>query len=87
MLFKFAHDVELSPGTWLYGGRKPNDVLAQKSAGHELKAVSSLFKVCSNIKNFRVGLMCLVDYMGFRLSVQALLPIGEDTLIYGFFQH
>jgi hypothetical protein len=38
VLFKFAEDVELGNGHWVYGGSARNDRLAMKSAGHELKS-------------------------------------------------
>jgi len=27
--------------------------------------------------------MCLVDFSGYRISAQAFLPVGNDTLVYG----
>ena len=33
MLFKFAQDIEISTGSFIYGGKKRNDNLAQKSVG------------------------------------------------------
>ena len=43
MLFKFAQDIEISEGNFIYGGKKRNDNLAQKSVGkREPKAICTL---------------------------------------------
>ena len=70
ILFKFAVD-------WkhFYGG----DARAMKSAGHELKSLMRYYQ-CEGI---RVPLMALIDYRGYRLVAQSVLPISHDTLVYG----
>ena len=70
ILFKFAVD-------WkhFYG----SDARAMKSAGHELKSLMRYYQ-CEGI---RVPLMALVDYRGYRLVAQSILPISRDTIIYG----
>ena len=86
MLFKFAQDIEIAPGKYLYGGKRRDDHLAQKSVGHELKAMTSLFEILHNSQvchRLRVSLFCRVDFKGYRLSVQSWLPIGKGSLIYG----
>jgi len=74
----------------LYGGFKRDDLGAQKALGNELKAYSELFKATlKQIQNnegefLRIPMSCLVDYMGFRLICQSLLPIsGGESLVYG----
>eukprot|EP01091_Cochliopodium_minus_P013456 TRINITY_DN4343_c0_g1_i3.p1 TRINITY_DN4343_c0_g1~~TRINITY_DN4343_c0_g1_i3.p1 ORF type:complete len:256 (-),score=68.36 TRINITY_DN4343_c0_g1_i3:637-1404(-) len=86
MLFKFAQDVEVGKGVYLYGYKEKNDYLAQKSVGHELKNISALFDVInknSKCSDFKISLSCRVDFMGFRLFVQSLLPIDKESLVYG----
>lgn len=50
-------------------------------AGHELKGLMSVVRCPDPIP--QVPLMCIVDYRGFRLIAVSLLPISEDTLLYG----
>ena len=49
MLFKFAQDIEISPGNYIYGGNKRNDNLAQKSVGKSL-LVDPLFQFVTPFK-------------------------------------
>jgi hypothetical protein len=72
MLFKFAVDSY---------GILGSDYAAAKVAGNELKGLISYFN--TGILELRVPLMALVDYMGFRLVVMSLLPINNNTLVYG----
>lgn len=67
MLFKFAQDIEVSEGVFIYGGGVKDDGLAQKSVGNELKAISSVFDIVSSnpeFPNFGISLSCRVDFMG-----------------------
>ena len=67
MLFKFARDIEIAPGMFLYGGKHRDDGLAQKSVGNELKGISSVFDVVSSnpeCSDLRISLSCRVDFMG-----------------------
>lgn len=57
---------------------------AQKSAGHELKGTLEI--IACYVENLHVPLMALVNYRGYRIIVTSVLPVGEDTLIYGRFQ-
>ena len=78
MLFKFGQDVQIGENEWIYGGTEQSNANAQKSVGHELKALSALYSVIKTNKELsklRIPLMTVVDYCGFRLSVQSLLPI------------
>jgi tetratricopeptide (TPR) repeat protein len=62
-----------------------------KSLGHEFRGNNTLFDVLyftarthQTTFNFRVPLMCIVDYKGFRSLVMALAPLeSERTLIHG----
>jgi hypothetical protein len=81
IVFKFARDVVLESGGYLYGGSCPDEVAAHKAAGHERKAINWIMK--RNFEGLSTPLMTLVDYRGHRLSAQSMLPIGPDTLIYG----
>jgi hypothetical protein len=71
-MFKFAVD-----SSGLYG----SDVIAAKAAGHDLKGLKAYFNAGVPLLHF--PLVCLVDYMGFRLVAISLLPIGSDTIVYG----
>ena len=82
VLYKFAEDVDLGQGRWMYGGETRNDAAAAKACGNELKGLSAVFQASSEL-DIRVPLMCLVDFSGFRISAQAFLPVGSDTLVYG----
>lgn len=84
ILFKFATDVQLPSGEWLYGGKTRNDEAAHKAAGHERKSLNEVLKFAV-MSGSRVGapMITVVDYLGCRLTAQALLPIRRDTLIYG----
>ena len=78
MLFKFSQDIQVGEREWIYGGRNPSDDNAQKAVGHELKSLSAVFNIIKSNKKIRkmsIPLMVIVDYCGFRLSVQSLLPI------------
>jgi hypothetical protein len=81
IVFKFAQDVQLSSGEWLYGGAQEDDVAAHKAAGHERKGLHSILQ-CA-VDGISAPLMTLVDFRGYRLSAQSVITIGPDTLIYG----
>lgn len=75
ILFKLANgDSELYKG---------NDEAAAKSMGHELKGGNSYFRCCSGIPELHVALQALIDYKGFRIHAQAVLPICAQTLLMG----
>mmetsp|Transcript_17467 Transcript_17467/g.52245 ORF Transcript_17467/g.52245 Transcript_17467/m.52245 type:complete len:1232 (+) Transcript_17467:129-3824(+) len=71
ILFKFACD---SQG--IYG----SDFAANKVAGHELKGLMAYYNVS---KDLCFPLMALVDFMGFRVIALSVLPINNDTIVYG----
>jgi hypothetical protein len=72
ILFKLAVD-----SYNIYGG----DEFAMKSAAHELKSLTSIIGIDNS--NVRLPLMCVIDYLGYRLLAVSLLPINRDTLVYG----
>eukprot|EP01104_Vermistella_antarctica_P016419 TRINITY_DN5584_c0_g1_i3.p1 TRINITY_DN5584_c0_g1~~TRINITY_DN5584_c0_g1_i3.p1 ORF type:complete len:797 (-),score=127.78 TRINITY_DN5584_c0_g1_i3:65-2455(-) len=75
ILFKFATDHH-----GLYGGGDDGDMAAAKAAGHDLKGLM-LFDFADD--SLALPLMTLVDYRGFRLLAMSVLPISDDTLVYG----
>lgn len=82
LLFKFATDVELSSGSWLYGGSQRNDFLARKSAGHELKSTQALLDAGMTQLNF--AMMATFMYRGLRVTCASLLPVkGARALVQG----
>jgi hypothetical protein len=52
-----------------------------KAAGHELKAIME-YMDC-RVRGLHFPLIVLVDYRGYRLIAEPLLPVGEDTIVYG----
>ena len=58
-----------------------DDDKAIKAAGHELRGLISYYQC--HMKNLHFPLMVLVDYMGYRLIAQSILPIERSTIIYG----
>eukprot|EP01102_Stenamoeba_stenopodia_P002205 TRINITY_DN1198_c0_g1_i1.p1 TRINITY_DN1198_c0_g1~~TRINITY_DN1198_c0_g1_i1.p1 ORF type:complete len:1050 (+),score=251.40 TRINITY_DN1198_c0_g1_i1:69-3218(+) len=74
IFFKYAIDSHR-----LYGG---NDEHAMKVAGHELKGGTALMS-CGMMLGLNFGLMCLIDYRGYRLIATSSLPISQDTIVYG----
>lgn len=58
-----------------------SDEAAAKAAGHDLKG--SIHYYNSGVKELHVPLMAVIDYKGFRMTAQALLPLGKDSLVYG----
>lgn len=72
MFFKYALDKYR-----LYG----SDEYAQKSARHELKSL--LVIISTRIDNLHTPLVALIDYKGFSMLVSSILPINNDSLVYG----
>lgn len=72
ILFKFAVDTK-----GLYG----SEHAAAKVAGHELKGLSNYIQC--DIDGLCFPMMCLVDFMGFRLVAMTFLPLGKDSIVYG----
>lgn len=62
----------------IYGN---SDEAAAKAMGHELKSVNSYFRC--GIRDLHVALQAVIDYRGFRILAQAVLPIDTTTLVLG----
>lgn len=73
--------VKLALDTGLYGG----DEYSMKSAKHEFKSAHVLYDTLLSVHNpsITVPLTCVIDYMGYRATAMASLPISHQTLIYG----
>jgi Clustered mitochondria len=76
IFFKFSQD-----SLGLYGGGH----FAQKAAALELQALNSVLQASLRVLQGRLRspLMCLIDYHGYRLVANSLLPIDQNTLVYG----
>jgi Clustered mitochondria len=81
ILFKFAMDVELRPGLWMYGGDRCSNEKAMKAASHEMKGLMCYYQ--SRTDNLHLPLMCLVHFRGFCLLASSILPISHSTIRYG----
>lgn len=87
ILFKFALDQRIPASSssalpqWMYGGSAPNDENAMRAAGHELKGVIAMSKC--HVDDLCLPLMCLIDYLGFRLVAMSSLPISRRSIVYG----
>ena len=73
IFFKFAVDKSS-----LYG----SDENAMKVACHELKGHTALVS-CGMVHGLKLGLMTIIDYLGSRVTAASVLPISNDTLVYG----
>ena len=73
ILFKFA-DGETGP----YGG---SDEAAAKALGHDLKGANQLLGC--GIPGLNVSLQAVIDFHGFRMHAQAMLPVNSTTLHVG----
>jgi hypothetical protein len=58
-----------------------SDEAASKAAGHDLKGTTHYYT--AGIKRLCLPLMALIDYKGFRMTAQAFLPLGKQSLVYG----
>jgi hypothetical protein len=70
ILFKLANGDQ--------GPYQHNDHYAAKAMGNELKGANSYFR-CA-IRDLNIGLQALIDYKGFRMHAQAVLPIDISTI-------
>lgn len=73
ILFKMA-DGSSGP----YNG---SDEAASKAAGHDLTGTTHYYS--AGVKRLCLPLMALIDYKGFRMTAQAFLPLGQQSLVYG----
>jgi hypothetical protein len=74
-IFKFAEDVELPNGRFLYGGKVRNDRLAQKAAGHELKSTQAL--VDAAVPELFFPMMSIFTYKNKRVTCASIVPLKE----------
>eukprot|EP00904_Undaria_pinnatifida_P002276 jgi/Undpi1/12049/HiC_scaffold_4.g01748.m1 len=58
-----------------------NDEAAAKGAGHDLRGATHYLG--TRIRGLHYALQCLIDFKGFRMTAQALLPVDSTTLRYG----
>jgi hypothetical protein len=80
ILFKFALDTEISPGFFLYGGKKRSDEKAMKAANHELKGLECYWALSDQaIKGnqspvrLRFALLSIINFRGFCLTAMFLV--------------
>jgi len=52
-----------------------------KAAKHELRGL--IYYASVGVEGLHFPLMCLVNYKGFRIIAEALLPINKETIVYG----
>ncbi len=50
--------------------------------GHELKGLTALVS-CGMLLGLSFPLLALIDWRGFRLIATSVLPISEETIVYG----
>jgi hypothetical protein len=75
-------DVELDENRgWMYGGFQPSHERAMKAAANELRGLMHYASL--HLKELHFPMMVLIDYKGFRMIAQSVLPISKDTLRYG----
>lgn len=70
---------------FMYGVEKPRDDLARKAAGNELRAYGEYSRITRLLFENKINLplMANLDYQGHRLLAMTLLPLSNDSLIYG----
>lgn len=82
ILFKFAMDVELDENRgWMYGGHSASHERAMKAAANELRGLMHYASL--HLKELHFPMMVVIDYKGFRMIAQSVLPIRKETLRYG----
>ena len=76
ILFKFANDVEMDGGLYLYGGDQRNDEAAHKAAGHERKALGEVMR--TDVEGLNCPMMTIVDFLGCRyVSLVSLYSLSH----------
>eukprot|EP01130_Rhizamoeba_saxonica_P016564 TRINITY_DN7677_c0_g1_i1.p1 TRINITY_DN7677_c0_g1~~TRINITY_DN7677_c0_g1_i1.p1 ORF type:complete len:1417 (+),score=342.43 TRINITY_DN7677_c0_g1_i1:271-4251(+) len=89
IFFKFAQDTMISkpgyPQSWLYGRDSPSNVLSIKGMNNEIKCLNALWKITSShpLNDLNLPIMCLVDYLGYRLCAMSYLPLKDANMVYG----
>eukprot|EP01133_Synstelium_polycarpum_P018667 gene18667-22333_t len=86
IMFKFPYDTGLGdetkgvPITYIYGGERPNQEKADKSATLELIGYNHYFDHATLLK---LPLMAVINFHGSKLIATSRLPINNGTLVYG----
>lgn len=82
ILYKICLDTELDEHRgWMHGGSKPSHEKAMKTGAHELRGIMHYSSL--RVSGLHFPLMLVMDYKGFRLVAEALLPINKETIKYG----
>jgi len=83
ILFKFAVDSPIGDqdSTFMYGGLFQRNDLAMKAAGIEMRNMQTAMALGE--QNLMMPLMCVIDYKGHRLIASSIIPINQNTLVYG----
>jgi hypothetical protein len=59
----------------------PVSLLIRQVAGHDLRSLIQISDL--RIPDLRFPMMALVDYLGFRVVAESILPVNANTLKYG----
>lgn len=83
ILFKFAVDSPIGDkdSTFMYGGVFQRNDLAMKAAGIEMRNMQTAMALSE--QSLMMPLMCVIDYKGHRLIASSIIPINQNTLVYG----
>ena len=82
ILYKICLDTELDENRgWMHGGSQPSHEKAMKTGAHELRGIMHYSSL--RVSGLHFPLMLVMDYKGFRLVAEALLPINKETICYG----
>lgn len=82
ILYKICLDTELDEYRgWMHGGAQPSHEKAMKTGAHELRGLMHYSSL--RVSGLHFPLMLVMDYKGFRLVAEALLPINKETICYG----
>lgn len=82
ILYKICLDTELDEYRgWMHGGAAPSHEKAMKTGAHELRGIMHYSSL--RVSGLHFPLMLVMDYKGFRLVAEALLPINKETICYG----
>ena len=79
LLFKFAEKIDPTNGGRIYY----DDRLAAKEASHQLLSLAALHVSQGFSGDLALPLGLTIDYLGFRLFVQTLIPIESESFCYG----
>jgi len=54
---------------------------AAKAADNELRGLAQVLS--ANVRGLSMPMMALLDYRGYRLVATTILPIGDQSVVYG----